>query len=285
MRRSAFALAVILLAAPLFALDDGCDARLEHLRALYDLRALLLKSYTSSYDVQRFAERRIEELREPLPGGGYRWVRWVRPMDDGPTAKDAHNVMAVKDSGDPDRMEASQNHVYTVRVAVPRKRSLMNANFPVYVGTARITYEIGGRSRTREEAINQWMNPDTWRIIDLNGIADRVHVAVDVSTAQKNAKQAVAEIHFRKAVSEDDPDNPNYSTVRMLDRIRVSPDPVSVDAEIVAYERSLFPGSDPLPLLTLIRDLRRADTLMGSDKQDDVEKGSKLLKETLRRLR
>lgn len=274
-----------LVAAPLLALDDKCESELAHLRTLYELRSLLLKSYTAPSDVQRFAERRVEELRDPLPGGGYRWVRWVRPTGDGPTEKDAHNVMAVRDAGDPDRFEATKDHVYSVRIAVPRKRSLRHANNPVYVGTARVTYETGGRTRTRDEAINQWMNPDTWRIIDLGGIADRVHVAVDVSTAQKHARQAVSEIHFRKAVAEDDPANPGYSTVRMLERIRQSPDPVTVDAEILSFERSLFPGSDPLPLVTLISDLRRADALMASEKPEEKEKGSKLLKETLRRLR
>lgn len=274
-----------LLASPLLAINENCQSTLTHLHTLYDLRALLLKSYTTPYDVQRFAERRIEELREPLPGGGFRWVRWVRPTGEGPTEKDAHNVIAVRDAGDPDRFEASKDHAYAVRVVVPRKRSLLKANSPVYVGTAHVTYELDGRTRTRDEAINQWMNPDTSRTIDLGGIADRVHVSVDVATAQKTSKQAVTEVHFRKAVSEDDPANPAYSTVRMLDRVRQSPDPVTVDAEIAALERSLFPGSDPLPLLTLIGDLRRADTLMRSEKPEEQEKGSKLLKETLRRLR
>jgi hypothetical protein len=283
--RYAMLVLALLVAAPLLALDERCESNLNHLRTLYDLRSLLLKSYTTPYDVQRFAERRIEELREPLPSGGYRWVRWVRPSGDGPTEKDSHNIMAVRGSGDPDRFEATKDHVYAVRIAVPRKRSLLHANFPVYVGTARVTYEIDGRARTRDEAINQWMNPDTWRIIDLGGIADRVHVAVDVSTADKNVKQSVAEIHFRKAVSEDDPSSPSYSTVRMLERIRQAPDPVTVDAELVTFERSLFPGSDPLPLLTLIRDLRRADALMASEKSEEQERGSKLLKDTLRRLR
>ncbi len=276
---------MLLAAAPLFAIDDGCQSNLTHLRTLYDLRALLLRSYTTPYDVQRFADRRIEELREPLPGGGYRWVRWTRPGDDGPTEKDAHNVMAVRDAGDPDRFEATEDHVYAVRIAVPRKRSLLRENNPVYIGTAHITYETNGRTRTRDEAINQWMNPDTWRIVDLGGIADRAHVSVDVSTAQKNVKEAVAEIHFRKAVSEDDPANPSYSTVRMLQRVRESPDQVTVDSELAAIERSLFPGSESLPILTLVADLRRADTMMRSDKPEEQEKGSKLLKETLRRLR
>jgi hypothetical protein len=38
-------------------------------------------------------------------------------------------------------------------------------------------------------------------------------------------------------------------------------------------------------MLTLVADLRAADELMRSEKPEEQEKGSKLLKETLRRLR
>ena len=40
-----------------------------------------------------------------------------------------------------------------------------------------------------------------------------------------------------------------------------------------------------MPLLAIVQDLRRADELMRSDKAGDQEKGNKLLRETLRRLR
>ena len=280
------ALVLALFASPAFAFDtQDCRGSLTHLEALYDLRTLMMKSYTSSYDVQRFAERRIDELREPLPGGGWRWVRWVRPSGDGPVVKDAHTVSAVRDEAGSDNFETSAQRGYAVRVSVPRKRSLLNANSPVYIGTARVTYEVDGRTRTREEPINQWMNPDTSRTIDLGTIADRVRLSVDASTARKNAKQAVVDLEIRQAVAQDDPANPAYSTIRMLERIRQSPDAATVDAEIVAFERTLFPSSESVPLLTIIADLRRADEWMRSSKPEEQEKGTKLLRDTLRRLR
>jgi hypothetical protein len=125
------------------------------------------------------------------------------------------------------------------------------------------------------------MNPDTSRTFDLEAIADHVDVAVE-STSKS---EAVIETHFRQAVAQDDPANPAYSTIQALQRIRSSPDPRAIDSEIADAERSLIPGADPLPLLTIIGDLRRADELMRSKKEDEQQKGDKLLKETLRRLR
>jgi hypothetical protein len=264
---------------------DDCRGSLTHLSTLYELRTLMLKSYTSSYDVGRFADRRIDQLREPLPQGGWRWVRWVRPVGDPPVVKDAHVISANYDAQSTDNIETSGEHAFAVRVSVPRKRSVLNANNPVYLGTARITYEENGRTRTREEPINQWMNPDTSRTVDLGTIADRASVSVDAATAPKNVKQAVVDLEIRQAVAQDDPANPAYSTIRMLQRVRESPDAATVDSEIAAIERSVFPSADSLPLLTIIADLRRADEWMRSDKPEEQEKGNKLLKETIRRLR
>jgi hypothetical protein len=277
---------VALVTAPVLALDvQDCRGSVTHLSTLYELRTLLMKSYSSSYDVGSFVSKRVDQLREPLPEGGWRWVRWVRPTGDGPSVKEPHTVAASRDAGGADNFETDGDHAYAVRISVPRKRSLLNQNNPVYIGTARVTYEVDGRSRTREEAINAWMNPDTSRTIDLGTIADRVQVSVDASTAAKTTKQAVVDIEVRQAVAQDDPANPAYSTIRMLERVRESPDVATIDAEIAAIERTLFPASESLPLLTIITDLRRADEWMRSEKPEDQEKGSRLLRATLRRLR
>ena len=275
------------LAALLFAFQDDCSSQLTHLATLYELRTMMTKSYTSASDVQRFADRRIDELREPLRDGGYRWIRWVRPAGDGPFVKKEHLVQAVQSGRDRDRdrVESSGGHVYAASVVVPRKRSVFRENNPVWVGTAVVTYETDGRTMTKREAVNQWMNPGTSRTIDLAGIADHAHATLDSSTAQKHVKQALVEIHLRQAVAEDDPANPAYATIRMLQRVKESPEPVTVDAEIATAEAALFPGGESLPLLTLLADLRHADELMRSSKPEEVEKGAKLLKETLRRLR
>jgi hypothetical protein len=278
-------LLLLLLASPALAIDvDECGGTLSHVSALYELRSLMMKSYTSSYDVQRFVDGRIEQLREPLPQGGYRWVRWVRPGGEGPFVKETVTV-AAEQGVSTDNVEADGSQVYAVRVVVPRKRSLLNANNPVYVGTVRIDYEENGRPRERSETINQWMNPDTTRTIDLGTIADRVQASLGAATSRRNRREAVVEIHLRQAVAQDDPSNPSYSAIRALQRVRESPDPVTVDAEIAAIERTAFPGTDSLALLTIISDLRKADEWMRSEKPEEQEKGLKLLRETLRRLR
>jgi hypothetical protein len=239
----------------------------------------MLRGDTSSYDINQFIDRKMDELREPIAGGGFRWVRWVRPSRDPEYDKKGHNVVAVQGSSG-DTFEASGDHAYAVRVAVPSKRSLFNGNNPVYVGAVHVRYTMNGRERTKDETINNWMNPDTTRTIDLGAIADHVDVSLDSSTAQKNVKQALLEIHLLKAVPQDDPANPNYDTIVMLRRIRDSYDPYVIDEEIAKLD-----SSASFPVYRFVRDLRRADELMRSKKQEDQDKGDKLLKETLRRLR
>src|SRR5688500_7639420 len=140
MKRALPILLCVLVAAPLCALGrDDCRGSLTHLASLYELRSLMLKSYTSSYDVTRFIDDRILAWREPLPDGGYRWVRWIRPSGDGPIDKEGHTVVAVQDRGDSDRFESTAQQGYSVRIVVPRKRSLLNDNKPVYVYEVEIT--------------------------------------------------------------------------------------------------------------------------------------------------
>ncbi|HXG57604.1 MAG TPA: hypothetical protein VNL91_01100 [Thermoanaerobaculia bacterium] len=195
-----------------------------------------------------------------------------------------HVVSAVQSKGF-DRFESDAGHVYAVRVSVPRKRSLFNANNPVYVGTVQVRYTLEGRSRTRELPIHQWMNPDTSRTIDLEVIADRAWVSVDAATAEKHVKQALVEVQFRQAVSQDDPANPAYRTVQSLERIRADADARSLDDEIDKIERELFGSGSPLPLLSIVNNLRQADQLLRSSKEEDQKNGDRLLKETLARLR
>ncbi len=278
-------LAILVLATPLFAIDrdENCRA-LTQLGSLYEIRSLMMRSYISSYDIEKAIDNRVEALRVPLAGGGYRWVRWVRPNSDAPVDKEVHEVRAVNGNG-ADTFEATAEHPFNVKVVIPSKRSLFNKNNPVYVGTLSVSYTVNGRRTNRDLPINDWMNPDTSRVIELDTIADHAEATVDVSTAASDAGKAVAEIHFRQAVAEDDPANPDYPTIQALRRVRRSPDAATVDGEIAALERGLFPVSDPVPLLTILADLRRADKWMQSTKTEEQEKGQKLLKETLKRLR
>jgi len=280
MKRLLVALSTLLFAAPLFALDDDCP-EIRRLAVLYEIRSAMLRPYA---DVNGIIDRRIDELREPEGNGDYRWVRWVRPSDEGPVDKKGHNVVAAEGTTT-DRVEKTSSHAYAVRIVVPRKRSLLNANSAVWVGNVKVTYDVDGRERTKTEAVNAWMNPDTSRSIELGAIADHVEVTMDVATAQKNVKESVVEVHFRQAVMQDDPANPSYDTIRMLLGLRNSPAAYEVDDEIARTEHVVFPDAQPLPLLGIIAELRRADDLMRSSKEDDKDKGAKLLKETMRRLR
>jgi len=215
----------------------------------------------------------------PLSGGGFRYVRWVKPSRDPEYDKKGHTVAGVQGMAT-DNFESSGNNAFAVRVAVPAKRSLFSGNNAVYVGTVHVRYNVDGRERTKDETVNNWMNPDTTRTIDLGTIADHVEVSLDSATSQKNSKQALVEIHILKAVAQDDPANPNADTITSLKRIRNTLTPEIIDDEIASLE----PG-DSFPLYRFVSELRRADTLMRSKKDEDREKGDKLMKDTLRRLR
>jgi hypothetical protein len=275
MKRHFVAAALLFAAAPLLA--DDCTL----LRELYAVRAVMMKTYSSSYDVGAFIDKRLDVLREPLPGGGYRWVRWVRPGGEGPFDKKLHRPKASKDALD--SFETSGEHAYAVRVAVPAKRTLFNGNNPVYVGNIEIRYTTAGQTHTMKQPIETLMQPDTSRTIDLPEIADTVDVRV--GTGSDHPGESLVEVHFKQALPEDDRNNPDYDAVRALQRIRSSSDPQIIDDEIADMERRLFPGADPLPLVEIIADLRRADDLIRSKKDEDQEHGSRLLRDTLRRLR
>src|SRR5258708_33213197 len=189
-------IALLFAAAPLLAGEgnDPCGAYMQ-LGTLYEVRALMMKPYASSYDVENFIQGRVEQLRDPLPDGGYRWVRWVRPDGDAPIDKHGHTAIAVQGSSS-DSVEASGQHAFAVRIAVPEKKSLFSRNNAVYVGRAHVSYTANGRSRGKDEMISQWMNPDTSRTIDLGIIADRAEVSLDASTSSKNVKEPLIEINF-----------------------------------------------------------------------------------------
>lgn len=255
----------LLIAAPIKA--DECTL----LRELYGVRQAALKS---SYGVDSHIDRRLDLLREG-------WVRWVRPAGEGPFDKKLHRTKAPK--GAPDNFEASGEHAYAVRVAVPAKRTVFYGNNPVYIGSVEIHYTADGKTKTIRETIDALMQPDTSRTIELPVIADRVDVRLASGTDKPG--ESLVEVHFKQAVAEDDPANPDYAAVRALQRIRSSSDARNIDDEIAEMERRIFPDSDPLPLLEILADLRRADDLIRSKNDDDQERGNKLLRDTLRRLR
>lgn len=273
----------ILLLLPFlgFAQVDSCF-EVESLRALYDVRQAMLLTSPSSYDINRRIEYHLDRLREPLPEGGYRWVRLVRPSGDGPVQKREKLLRATY--GSSEIFEADSALPYSVRIVVPRKRSLVRANNEVWVGEVRIRYWSGGRVETMERTVDAWLKPDNSRTFDLGVIADRAEVAVETATRAQFVGDALVEVHFRQAVAEDDPMNPNAEGIRALSRLHYSTDPVALDLEIARLEQRLFPGIDVTPFATIVARVREAETLLRSEKEEDREKGKKVLAEVIRTL-
>lgn len=280
MKRSCIAVLLLSFAFTSFA-QDACESELAALHALYEIRHMALKPSSSSYEMSRTIDERMDMLRGPLPGGGYRWVRFVRPSGDPPVVKREHQSSGDEASRQFDSFEASADHPYAVRVAVPRKRGLFKANKEVFVGTVHIRYQRDGREREITRDINQWMAPDTSRSFDLGGIADEATVSIESASRPSAKRESLVEIHFLQAVAQDDPENPNYETLQTLSRLRQRPEPEVIDVEIGRLERRLFPNLAPISTTILITRLREADTLMRSSKPEEQEKGRKLLDQVI----
>jgi hypothetical protein len=190
MRILAALLLTTVVALPVAA---DCQGDVAALRAMYELRYELMHNSPSSYEVTQTIESNLEQLREPLPGGGYRWVHWVRPNGDPSVSKHEHLVNAGFDSGSFDEFEASGNHPFGVRVTVPRKRTIRKANNEVYVGRVSIKYWVDGRMKTMERDLDAWLTPDTMKTFDLGVVADRAEVTIEAAARQEGKKESLVE--------------------------------------------------------------------------------------------
>ena len=275
------ALAILLFALPLLAVDDPCGPEVSALQAFYDIRNVMIQPYSSSYDLQERIDDHLDRLREPTGDGEYRWVRWARPSGTAPDVKKEHTVTADQGAGENDSFDASATHPFAVSVVVPRKRSLLKANNPVYVSRLVVHYWVDGRPQVMEKAVNDWLRPDTSRSFDLNAIADRADASAVVSAAASDLKEALVEIHFKQAVAQDDPENPNYDTIKRLKQFSSYPTAASIDDEIARLESRLFGHPASLPIATFVTRIREAEKLKKSKKEDDQEKGKKLLEDAL----
>lgn len=289
MQRLVFALALLLVVPSTEAASD-CQGDVATLRALYDLRQQIVSPY--GHSVTSRVDQHIDELREPLAGGGYRWVRWVRPAGDAPVQKLAHTIRRDFGDGDPETFEAAGERPFAVRIVSPRKRSLFKANKESYVGRVEVRYWVDGKVKTITRDIDQWMTPDTSKTIDLGAIAERAEVVVEAAARNASREESLLEVHFRQAVAEDDPENPNYDAIRTLRRVRdtlgsasgrdIFAPAAAIDYEIARAEKRLFPELTPLPYATITLRFREADRLMRSEKPEEQEEGRKLFAETLR---
>lgn len=264
--------------------QDGCSGDVIALQALYDVRNSMLRG-VDSYRITERIEEHMDYLRQPLPGGGYEWVRWVRPSGDGPVVKQEHMVNAEYDADELETFEGSANAPFVVRVVVPRKRSLLKANNEVFVETLTVHYWVEGGEEVLEKEIGQWLKPDTWKSFDLGVIADRATASATVGARAANLGEALVEIHFRQAVAQDDPSGPNYAAIQSLKKLAGYLDARTLDDEIARLEARLFGVSTSFPLTVIVERLREADTLSRSKKTEEQEKGKKLLDDTLSMLR
>jgi hypothetical protein len=274
---------ILLLTAIPVAADwrDPLRTDLEGLGILYQVREQLLDRRVSDWDVNRFIDREIDRLLEPLPEGGHEWVVQVRPASE-VVRRSEHLVRATPDA--PSTFEHAEPWVYAVRLVVPRKRSLFRGNNPVWVEGYRVmVVEPDGSRSEREIEVGRWMQPGTTTTLDLDTIASSVRVAARAATAAEHRGEALLEIHLLKTVTRDDPQNPYFETIAMLRDLRRSLSPDRVDSQIERLERRVFPGKRPLPVGRLADLLSEAQALLESEDPAEREKAGAVL-ERMRRL-
>ena len=282
MARVSGILLVFVLSLPAMAQPECPD--IVALRSLYGVRQMLMEPYANEYTIGSWIDGQMDDMRDPLPGGGYRWVKFVRPSGDGPVEKREHLVSSDQTRDELEEFEAAADHPFAVRVVVPRKRTTFRNNKEVYVGDVNIRYWVDGKEKVLNKSINQWMAPDTSRSFDLGAIADRAEVSAQAGARAADVKAALVEIHFRQALAQDDPENPNYETIAALKRVRNAITPVALDLEIARLERRIFPNLDVIPFTTIAAQLREAETLMKSQTVEEQEKGRKVLAEAVKAL-
>ncbi|HVT02636.1 MAG TPA: hypothetical protein VHL58_04585 [Thermoanaerobaculia bacterium] len=277
------AMAVVLVSSMAIAArsQDVCP-EVASLNALYEVRAARLHAYSSSYEVGSEIDRQIDNLREPLRDGAYRWVHYVRPGGDASVVKRDHDVSKIYNGDNWDSFEVTGKHVFAVNVNVPKKRNLFKANNEVFVNTLTVRYIVEGRPAVIRKTIGEWMAPTTSRTFDLDAIADSADATVEVAARPGKKKETVAEIIFKEAVAQDDPDNPNYETIQALQRLRGLSDPAAIDYEIGRLERRIFPSLEPAPFTTFLLRIKEAETLIRSSKEEEQNRGKKMLAEVIR---
>ena len=263
---------------------DSCETDVHALGALYEIRDLMLSPRVSSWDVTGRIDDRLEELREPQPGGGHRWVDIVRPIGEGPVNRSEHLVHASVGDSNADLFEAASEIPYAVKIVVPRKRSMFRGNERVWIQAISIRYFIDGEAKTIEEPIERWMNPNSTRTFDLEEVAERAEVVLEVAADPEKSEQALVEVHFEQGVPRDNPENPHYPTVEVLKKLRNNLDPGSLDLEIGRIEQRLFPSASVLPLTTLIGRIREYRAALQSDEAEEKEKAPKMLEAIVKAL-
>jgi hypothetical protein len=276
-----FSMVTVCLAVALSAAAvDDCAPEMAALHAFYDLRSLVVDRDASTYEISSQIDEHLDNLRGPLPDGGYEWVRFVRPKSGtGPVIKREHLIAG----SEPESFEGTADHVYSVKIVVPRKRSLLKGNKEAWVGEVAVRYWVDGEEEITTKKVNQWMKPDTSKSYDLGVIADRAEAVAEVST--RTANESLAEIHFVQAVAQDDPESPHADTVERLKKLAGDITPRAIDEEIAKLEYQIFGRREAVPVAQIVVALREADELIRSDKEEEQEEGRKLLRETMRLLR
>lgn len=255
---------------------SDCDGA-GSLAALYSVRDAMVLAGSSSSAVTLKIDEQLHLLRDPLSDGSYRWVRLVRPAGEPPVVRREKVVHAIRGNDERDTFEARGTTPFAVGIVVPRKRSLLRGNNPVWIGDVRIHVEADGERESIVHPVNEWLRPDTSRSFDLGIIADSATVEVEAATNADASGAALIEVHFSQAVSQDDPLNPEAAGVLALQRIGSDPDPDVVDYEIAAMEREVLGLVRSVPYATLLARVVEAEALMRSEKEEDRVRGTEML--------
>lgn len=264
--------------------DPGCTG-VQSLASLHAVRDAMVASGASSYEVARTIDEQLHLLRGPQANGSYRWVLLARPAGDAPVVRREKLVHATRENEEVDTFEARAATPFSVAVVVPRKRSILRGNNAVWIGEVRIEVESEGERDSVTHAVNDWLRPDTTRTFDLGVIADSATVEIEAATDSSSSGEALVEVHFMQAVTQDDPLNPEARGVQALERIRADTDPEVVDYELAVLEREVLGATRSIPFATTLARIVEAEALMKSEKEEERTRGLEILQDVVKDLR
>jgi hypothetical protein len=221
--KQAVALAVLLLAAPLFAIDPApADANTElitsDLHALGRIAAVAEDLGRNRQVLLAILDSDIHTLRGPRDDGSYRWASLQR--EEGGRVKEEKTIEHVHTETELRYITVTGAHGYRVEVTVPKKRGTFSSNNRVWIRNVLVdSTAFDGRTSHHEIPVNAWVNPGDSNGVALPDIGKSVKAVVELGVESGN-KAAVAEVSLLQAKLVDDPTGPYFPATKRLIQIR-----------------------------------------------------------------
>ncbi len=163
---------------------------------------------------QSLVESAVDELRNPVGEGNYRWARWV--AGGGPPVSREARVRAV-DGGEPQLVRVEATHASRIVVKVEKRRSLFSGNYPCTVTS--VVWRCASWSREENAlAEHRRMARGERLAFDLGGVCPAVLVEVGATVEEAYDGESELTVEVETGHLEDDRSAPHFEAVQTLTR-------------------------------------------------------------------